>query len=367
MVSGRLLAAAAVFGSATSVIGAQDAAAPGDATFVNAQPMKRENPTYPGGAAMQSQEGWVMLSFVISEAGEVGELMIEDSSGVPALEKAAMEAVEDWRYTPAMQDGRPVEQAMVETRIVFKLEGQTGASRDFITKYRRALNALNERDFAAAQPLIDDLEFGGRKNLYEDAWFWWLKYAHLEASGSTDTSAMQQSLQRALGYVEEYLPPDQFVEAAQRLYVSYAKSVDFSSALATFERLRDAKTAQQSDHYERVIEALTPSYARIQEIVASGEVISQEGRVGEFDYWVHDLLRRSFSVTNVSGQLDVLDVRCKLATKRYSPVPTDSTWTVPESWGECGVYIKGEPGTTFVFSEHPASSLPKVSQPAVTP
>jgi hypothetical protein len=178
---------------------------------------------------------------------------------------------------------------------------------------------------------------------------------------------MQQSLQRALGYVEEYLPPDQFVDAAQRLYASYARSGDFSSALATFDRLRDAKTAQSSDSYERVIETLAPSYARIKEIVASEAVIRQNGHVGEFDYWVHDLLRRSFSVTDVNGRLDELDVRCKLATKRYSPVPSDSTWTVPESWGECGVYIKGEPGTTFVFSELPASSPPQVSQPAAAP
>ena len=367
MVSGRLLAVAAVLASSVAAIGAQEAVAPSDATFVNAQPLERANPTYPLAALRQGQEGWVMLSFVISRAGEVGELMIEDSSGVPVLEKAAMDAVEDWRYSPAMQSGQPTEQAMVKTRIEFHLEGQTGASRAFIAKARRAFTAIEERDFAAAQPVIDELEFGGRKNLYEDAWFWWLKYVHLEASGSTDTTAMQQSLQRALGYDVEYLPPDQFVDAAQRLYISYIKSVDFSSAVETFERLRDAKTAQRSDNYARVIEVLTPSYERIQDVVASDEVISQEGRVGEFDYWVHDLLRRSFSITNVGGRLDELDVRCRLATKRYSPVPTDSIWTVPESWGECGVYIKGEPGTTFTFNEHPAASPPQVSQPAAAP
>lgn len=368
MVSGRLVAALMSLCSSVPAADAQDAIEPGNGTFVNAQPMERQNPTYPAGALMQRQEGWVMLSFVISPAGEVEELMIEDSSGVPAFEEAAVEAVEDWRYSPATQNGQPTEQAMVKTQILFRLhDGEDGASRDFITKYRRAMNALSERDVAAAQPLIDDLEFGGRKNLYEDAWFWWLKYWQLEANGSTDASAVQQSLQRAIGYEDEFLAPDQFVDAAQRLYISYVKSVDFSSALTTFERLRDARTPRRSDSYDRVIEALTPSYTRIQEIVAGGEVINLEGRVGDFDYWVHDLLRRSFSVTNVSGRLDVVDVRCKLATKRYSPVPVDSTWTIPESWGECGVYIKGEPGTTFQFHEHPASSAAQVSQPAPAP
>jgi hypothetical protein len=29
---------------------------------------------------------------------------------------------------------------------------------------------------------------------------------------------------------------------------------------------------------------------------------------------------------------------------------------VPESWGKCGVYINGERGTTFTFTEHPAGT-----------
>lgn len=31
-------------------------------------------------------------------------------------------------------------------------------------------------------------------------------------------------------------------------------------------------------------------------------------------------------------------------------------WAVPSEWGECGVYVKGDPGTTFDFIEHPAAT-----------
>ena len=51
-------------------------------TFVPITPIERMNPNYPARAMQHGNEGWVMLSFVVSETGEVKEPMIEDSSGV---------------------------------------------------------------------------------------------------------------------------------------------------------------------------------------------------------------------------------------------------------------------------------------------
>jgi TonB family protein len=88
-------------------------------TYVPARVLERTNPIYPAGALMSGKEGWVMLSFVISPAGDVTEPMIEDSSGNEQFERAALKAVSSWTYTPATQDGQAVEQAMVKTRLIF--------------------------------------------------------------------------------------------------------------------------------------------------------------------------------------------------------------------------------------------------------
>jgi TonB family protein len=327
--------------------------------YTAASPLERTNPAYPMGALTTGKEGWVMLSFVISPTGDVTEPMIEDSSGVEDFERAALRAVEKWKYKPATQDGEPVEQAMVKTRIYFQLEsGETGASQRFVSKYRQIARLINERDFAAAEPLIAELEFGGRTNLYEDAWFWWAKYVYLSGAGSSDTAEMERCLQRALGYEEEYLTPEQFIAAAERLVMMQARALDFSAAIATFERLRDAKTARRAEGYERSVANLQPAYDRMLEIVDGEQLLVVNGRIGEYDYWVHDLLRRSFSVADIVGRLDVLDIRCERGTRRYSSVPADTVWTVPESWGDCGVYLKGEPGATFAFHEYPRSYDP---------
>jgi hypothetical protein len=147
-----------------------------------------------------------------------------------------------------------------------------------------------------------------------------------------------------------------FVTAAQRLYVLQVQELDFSAARNTFARLRDSKEAKKSAAYEGAIAGLTPSYERIGEIVSGPSVLVIDAEIGRLDYWVHDLLRRSFSLGNVNGRIDVVDLRCERSTNRYDSFPGEAVWEVPESWGECGVYIKGAPGTTFVFREHPTGT-----------
>ncbi len=76
----------------------------------------------------------------------------------------------------------------------------------------------------------------------------------------------------------------------------------------------------------------------------------------DHDYWVHGLLRSSFTIAQVNGRLDAVEIRCAKGSASYASVTTEHTWMVPKSWGGCGAYIKGEPGTTFIFYEHPNKS-----------
>jgi TonB family protein len=326
-------------------------------TYIKPVLLERNAPSYPRGDLSQSREGWVMLSYIVTADGTVAEPMIENSSGGEGFEAAALRAVSGWRYSAATLNGTPVEQSMTKTRIVFRLEGRQGARPTFIRTYRNAATLITNGDLAAALPLIDQLEFGQRVNLYEDAWFWWLKYTYLEASKSTDTERKAEALQLALGFQEDYLEPEVFVTAARFLYALHLREGDYSAAREVFERLRDSKTAQRADRYESTLGDLTPTYRQIEQVVASDRLLILKGKIGRHDYWVHDLLRRAFSLGDVEGRVDVVDIRCDRGTKRYTSFPADAVWNIPASWGACGVYIKGEPGTTFSFEEHPAGTV----------
>ncbi len=62
---------------------------------------------YPEAAIRDGAEGVCVLKVLVSETGEVVETEVTKSSGDRRLDKAALEFVRQWRYRPAVQDGKP--------------------------------------------------------------------------------------------------------------------------------------------------------------------------------------------------------------------------------------------------------------------
>jgi protein TonB len=78
----------------------------------------RVEPVYPDFAARARVEGTVILEAVIDEEGAVQSLKVLRS--VPLLDKAALTAVEQWRYSPVMLNGRPV-RAILTVTVSFRM------------------------------------------------------------------------------------------------------------------------------------------------------------------------------------------------------------------------------------------------------
>jgi protein TonB len=70
------------------------------------------NPTYPPLAKLARIQGAVELMATLGTDGRV--LNVQLLSGHPLLASAAMAAVKQWVYKPALRDGKPVE---VTTRV----------------------------------------------------------------------------------------------------------------------------------------------------------------------------------------------------------------------------------------------------------
>ena len=310
------------------------------------------------------------MSFVISEEGEVIEPMIEESSSAD-FDATTLRAIKSWRFKPATFGGKPVEQSMVQTIIRYKLEDAKGASPQFVKKYRAMYPLIAAKKFAEAGPLLQELD-KGELNFYEEAWLWWLKYVYLDATGTADPGALMVALRKTLGSSggenDDYLEPDVFVAASQRLYVLQARGGDFSGAVTVFKRLEASKTAKRSKVYRDVVASLEPSYREIMSLVAGGKVLRQTARVDEHSYWVHRMLRRSFAFGDVQGgKLDVVDVRCTRANRRFVALPENAVLKIPDTWGDCSVYIKGVEGTEFTFDEYPAEYANAIDPAQVAP
>jgi TonB family protein len=324
--------------------------------YIPAEPVKKAPPDYPTAAVSRLQEGWVQVSFIVSEKGDVIEPMIEQSSNA-IFDAPTLRAIRDWRYKPAMLNGKPVEQSMVQTIIRYQLQAATGATPQFIKKYRAVSALIVAKKLDQAGPLVEELE-KGELNYYETAWLSWLKYVYLDATGTAQPAVLIDLLNKALGSSganDQILLPDTFVQASQRLYGLQVRRGDLSEAVAAFKRLEASTRAKHAKVYEDVMAALEPSYREVVNLVGGTKVLQVTGQVNEHNYWVHRMLRRSFAFGDVQGgKLEVVDVRCTRVNRRFVSMPENSVLKIPDTWGDCSLYIKGEEGTTFAFEEYPA-------------
>jgi protein TonB len=92
----------------------------GGVTFPERIPRYYRKPVYPPAARRAKIAGTVYLDVIVQRDGTVGEITVVDSTRTGSgFEDAAMTAVKDWRYRPALRDGQPVD-ASILVRIDFQ-------------------------------------------------------------------------------------------------------------------------------------------------------------------------------------------------------------------------------------------------------
>ena len=80
-----------------------------------------EPPRYPWISRAQGHQGRVVLSVWVSAEGQADELAVLKSSGYPTLDRAAVAAVQRWRFTPARRAGNNAA-SLLYVPVVFRLD-----------------------------------------------------------------------------------------------------------------------------------------------------------------------------------------------------------------------------------------------------
>ena len=80
----------------------------------------RVDPVYPGVAVSANIEGTVILEAIVDEEGRVESVRVLRSLTV--LDKPAIDAVKQWRYSPFLLNGKP-EKFILTVAVTFRLEG----------------------------------------------------------------------------------------------------------------------------------------------------------------------------------------------------------------------------------------------------
>ena len=86
------------------------------------QPLVRVPPQYPQRALSRGIEGWVLVEFDISETGAVINARVVDADPRNIFDRAAIRAVEQWKYKPRTVEGKATVRNGVRVVITFELQ-----------------------------------------------------------------------------------------------------------------------------------------------------------------------------------------------------------------------------------------------------
>lgn len=85
-------------------------------------PIFRVQPDYPQSALRRGIEGYVDLLFDVTASGKTENIRILDADPPGVFERAAIKALQKWKYKPPMENDVPYAQPDMTTRISFALE-----------------------------------------------------------------------------------------------------------------------------------------------------------------------------------------------------------------------------------------------------
>ncbi|TPH16193.1 energy transducer TonB [Litorilituus lipolyticus] len=318
------------------------------ATRIIPEPIKRVHPKYPMSAARQGREGWAVVSFVIDEEGGVNDIIVKETSGSKDFARATKKAVKRWKYKPAIENGKPIQQCVNMVQLDFRMggEGTLGVTRRFKGKYNKAKEALETKDFEEFNKQIASIKKNVSMHLSE------YNYLHLLIA---EYQKVQGNKKQQLNHLRKVAKASTRLASKEQqlstLYQVFVLEVELSKYRAAFETYNQLeKMDEAKPHMKHLDEVL----AKVKNVISGDKNIIRQGSIKK-DFWSASLVRHEFSLVDIKGNIDSLDVRC--ANKRHIyDVKENSTWVLPTSWKSCDVYVHGDDDASFSLVEHPVTS-----------
>ncbi len=85
-------------------------------------PQVRVQPRYPNRAIERGLEGYVDVRFDITKIGTTSNVIVVNANPEGVFDRAAVKAVQRWKYQPQLVEGEAIETKNITHRIVFEME-----------------------------------------------------------------------------------------------------------------------------------------------------------------------------------------------------------------------------------------------------
>ncbi len=311
------------------------------ATIDDAKVIKRVAPKYPINAARLGKEGSAKLSYVIDTKGNVSHVIVEDIIGYKGFAKVAKKAVSQWKFKPALEDGKPVQQCQNAVQLDFSMsmDGHK-VSQQFYRLYKKTQRAFADNDLELVKKYLDKLTKLEAWKLADISYTNLLKAKYAQM---LNKPAEQLKYLNKTGNV--FQKDVYFSLLSQR----YKLNIQFNNL---YEANKDLEQMLKMEQAKPYLAKLKQQKQNIDDFIENGGDIVVDGTLNsEHNFWKYTLLRNNFSLLQTSGKLDEVDLRC--ANKRHIfKIGDDSQWNIPKKWQHCSVYISGDKNAVFKLVEH---------------
>ena len=300
---------------------------------VNPQP---EAPTNRFGTPI---EGWAIARYSVLVDGSTDNVRAIERMPEQIPEREIRDAVERWTFEPATSNGTAVEWHNNEAVIVFDADPvPPEPSPMFVRAYREIETLLvegeNEDALRSSRRLLDT----GTSRLTEIG-VGLVQNARIHMALGDEHSAYP-AIQRATDPRTSLLEPSELTVALEYRNTLELALGDVVGALETFARRQALGPVPETDRMARSVEAIESALDGDAAIAVKGKILD--------DVWVHDLVRRTFAIGDLEGDLRTVSLECDRRTAEFE-YSVESEWTLPESWGACMVIVTGRRDTEFVF------------------
>jgi TonB family protein len=320
-------------------------------TSTHAVAIKKDAPKYPRRALNQGIEGWIVVGYTILKDGSTSDIFVIDASIDNYFEKAAMEAVEGWKYEPATLDGQAVDEAGKTGRLTFVITDQWGVTGSFQASFDKAFEALDANDLETAREIIDELDQNKRRLMAEVFYLDVLELAYWRKM-EDDEKALEH-VNRALVMANYNAPEATYIELLRQGVVQSGLANDYQQALDRYATLLEMTPNLPEDDPVHVVASQSQAIIEgNQPIIADAEITECQYCSPKASRWVYSLNRNRFSFDQVQGEINEIVVRCGIRSTSMAYDPK-MIWKVERDWGACQVWVYGDEGTSFRIIEHP--------------
>ena len=301
-------------------------------------------------------DAWLVYTYDIDEDGRVTNAVIRKSNEVPELEEALLDKVRAMRFTPAMQDGKPVVSSANPVSYMWILDKQREMGADFAELYRQAWAQFSAQDYAAAAPIAEQLgAYPGRNALEEvKARTLLASLAHRSDDGRAELRHLQrivdfQSLAQRNNFKHSYVPADQYVKMLDRIMTLQLQANSLADAGRTLD------TMQSLARGEAIVQDAARHYLRAREALAATVDVAIEGELealypGSQGSWKVGLFKPVFYLSDIEGRVGSAFLTCA-AGQRLLQWPSTRHWRVPNNWGDCELEVSGKAGTRLILHQ----------------